>query len=1096
MADLRFNYEDLWFIQTRGPDDKRPEKSWGGYSQDFSEADHVYTAAGMNKMPGKDWAICGIQNREHTELSLLVFDLDIHKAGPEFDPNSLTIDSSTLPVVKSQNGGFHVYIMLHQERGSGNEDDFVVPHDLDWDVDIRGSYVKHHVVAPNDVPGVGGSYELVQDNDIPGFFEVEDALDRIRYQGEPLIEHSPDSGGDYSELDFNRSEEPPADMPRCYARGLELRGEAPDQPDYNSHRVNVLTALCGLAAGYSIDEMVDQWVDEYPPGGNDCDADREKTRYQLEHIASKMDRGDYSPPSIESLEKAGILEPLEECECSIPYHGDSDDEEGLSDEATWEWWADERTDGDLGQDSVIPNAALRHIAREHTDYDLETIPDEKEDLPWLAINDALSWLRYEWGPEELGIDPDDDDDDREVTARGYARHDEDDVYSWEAVRRVYGDSKDMGRYAAVNLLRQHYEFLTPEDTEDLHVYNPDFGVYEKGAKYDIGRELDRELGQYYSTHEKNEILSRLKEVTVERDELEARRFDGQYLCVENGVLDIDSRELLDHDPKWLFTRRLPVSYDEEATCPEIQSFLKDITRRDADWKTMVEMVGNALLPHYKYESFLVLFGRGANGKSTWYNVVRDFLGHDNIQNITLQKLTDRPFAASNLLGQWANIGEDLPNKKIRDMGMLKDLTDNGETWVEPKGKQGFNINNRAKLMFAANEPPVLGERSHAVARRILPIRLPNRYTADPEDEHKDRDEDILDDMTTEEELSGLLNLALDGIRRLQDDGDFSLPESPQERLEYYEQYSDHIKMFAVNCLENEGGEEVEKDEVYNAYTDFCEEKARHSVSRQVFWDQLGQTTLDISIRRPQRPNGDRPRVCDNMTFTDHGKQFASNYDTPDYEVPTLSTVAPGDEGVTVEGRVLDVDTDQPDALAEKAKLQDVTGQVTVSVWAEANKPALEEGQAYRFKNVSVTEYEGHREIQVNEMSGVEELSDGVGNVPAADPGNNEQLGTAADGGEVKTADTEQSTDTDSDGSSGSDETTNGDGDILNLKPQIVRFVDEQQEKYADGVPEQMIIGEFVTDGHDPGRVTEAIETAKHKDGTLTEPADGHYKRGK
>lgn len=760
---------------------------------------------------------------------------------------------------------------------------------------------------------------------------------------------------------------------------------------------------------------------------------------------------------------------------------DTDDsiDEAANDEIVWDAWSQARISGSLDADAVVPTPALRYIVREHLDYDLANVPEDVDGLPWRPHNRALSWLLYEWAPDELGIDPYDEDTDLDaVTARSYKSHDPDNVFSWDAVRWLYDDNKEDGRYAAVRLLRRRHEFLTPEDTEELHIYNEDLGIYEIGANHVVGRRLDRNLGSHYSTHEKTEILSRLRELKYERDELEAQRFDGTYVCVENGVLDVHSREMHDHDPKWLFTRRLPVEYDPDADCPTIRRFLQDITRREADWKTMVEMVGNALLPNYRYESFLVLFGRGANGKSTWLNVVRQFLGRDNVENIMLQKITDRRFAASNLVGKWANIGEDLPQKKIQDLGMLKDLTGGGETWVEPKGKPGFDFQNRAKMMFAANEPPVLGERNHAIARRILPIRLPHRYTADPDDDHKDRIDDLEQSLTTEDELSGLLNLVLDGLERLTDNSDFSLPESPEERLEYYEQFSDHIKMFAVNCLENAPGESEDKDTVYNAYTSFCNEKGREAVSRQVFWDQIRKTTLDVTVSRPQKADGSRHRVVNNLTFTDHGRQFASEYETDDYEVPTISSLATGDAGVTVEGRVTATQSDTPGPIAQKVTIVDETDEITVTIWDDANKPTLAEGQPYRFKNVEVVDYDGHREVQVDKNSGIEELSDGVGNVPPADPGSNQQLDAAADGGEQPAEDT-------ADG----DETPHpdaGGGETVNLKPKVVQHVRSKDDEYPDGVPRDIVFAHLVKQGADPDAAGAAIDNAL-ADGRVHEP---------
>ena len=127
-------------------------------------------------------------------------------------------------------------------------------------------------------------------------------------------------------------------------------------------------------------------------------------------------------------------------------------------------------------------------------------------------------------------------------------------------------------------------------------------------------------------------------------------------------------------------------------------------------------------------------------------------------------------------------------------------------------------------------------------------------------------------------------------------------------------------------------------------------------------------------------------------------------------------------------------------------------------------------------NVQVTTYDGSREVQIGRNSGIEELSDGVGNVPAADPGGNEQLdnAAAADGGSV----------------SGS---LPDDGDDLEqLKPKVVMTVREKEESFDGMVPHDLVVGVLARDGHDPVHVEDALSRAK-QEGTITEPKTEHYR---
>lgn len=450
------------------------------------------------------------------------------------------------------------------------------------------------------------------------------------------------------------------------------------------------------------------------------------------------------------------------------------------------------------------------------------------------------------------------------------------VESWGDVRSIYGMmDDDHGRYAAVNFLRSKYDLMAVEGDDTLYKYDPETGIYVEGAEYDLGRELDRNLGRYYSQHEQREIISRLKQRVVDPDTLNAGECDSQLICVQNGVLDIHTRELHDHDPEYRFIDRLPVKYDDEVEPETYDEFVTEITRREADAKTLNELLGNCLMSNYQYEYVLFLFGEGANGKSTWISTVRELLGRENTSSETLQRLAENRFSTARLQGKMANVAEDLPSTKISDMGKIKDLSGGGMVPAERKNKDPFDFRNRAKLIFAANKPPVLGETTWAVKRRLAPVYLPNRFVDDPDpndDHQKQREYGLDDELTTDEELTGILNRALDGLDRLRENGDISLTESPEERLDLYQRHSDPIKGFRVDCLTH-GREydEIEKQEVYNGYVRYCDNNNEEPVSTQIFWRTLRKTTLDVSISRPRR-DGERIKILSGVRWTDDSDQ--------------------------------------------------------------------------------------------------------------------------------------------------------------------------------------------------------------------------------
>jgi putative DNA primase/helicase len=600
--------------------------------------------------------------------------------------------------------------------------------------------------------------------------------------------------------------------------------------------------------------------------------------------------------------------------------------------------------------------------------------------------------------------------------------------NWDSIRAKYADDELDDKYprqdAARRILSEH-EFATPRDTERLwEYYGPD-GVFEKGGEATVDEILARHLGAHYSQREKNEVIGYIKARTyVDREEFNGGE-DENLLCVANGVLDLETRELYEHSPDYYFVRALQVEYDPDAEAENVEQFLDEITERDADKQTMLEMVGASLWPAYLKGKFMILFGEGGNGKSVFFDLVSRFLGPENVSGWDLQDLGENRFATSALVGKFANIGGDMDSVKVKNTGTLKKLTGGDQMMVEEKNEKAHEFVNSATLMFGANRPPVIDEASKAVKRRLVPIRLPYEFTEDEEEiEERElakeaRDPDVLlQEMTTAEEKSGLLNLALDGLDRLRDEGDVSLPESQQERLEYYEQFSDPIKEFAVRCLDNERNQRVEKDAVYSAYKGFCQDRDYTNRQKSTFFRQLGRTTFDVNSVRTGS-DGDRTQMLDNAMFTDTGEVYAPDYhtdttrsgddsDTAEGDSPTLEDLQPGRHDLEV--TVAEMMDPKPWQQA-RGHVVDDSGNIMQFVAEGTNNPVghVEEDDRVKITKAKVaTDRDGILQIEISgvcdvtvinrdaEQAGLDDGGGGGGNEAAADGGEPESDDQAAD----------------------------------------------------------------------------------------------------
>ena len=103
--------------------------------------------------------------------------------------------------------------------------------------------------------------------------------------------------------------------------------------------------------------------------------------------------------------------------------------------------------------------------------------------------------------------------------------------------------------------------------------------------------------------------------------------DPFLLTVGNGTLDLTTGELRDFRPGDLITRATDVVYSESAECPRWLRFLDEIFARDTQLINFVwRSVGYSLTGDTREQCLFILYGGGANGKSTFLETLLRLVG--------------------------------------------------------------------------------------------------------------------------------------------------------------------------------------------------------------------------------------------------------------------------------------------------------------------------------------------------------------------------------------------------------------------------------------------------------------------------------------
>lgn len=384
-------------------------------------------------------------------------------------------------------------------------------------------------------------------------------------------------------------------------------------------------------------------------------------------------------------------------------------------------------------------------------------------------------------------------------------------------------------------LKRHRAFVL---NDELYIYKN--GVYVKGERT-FHEEATAALGTEFQTRRTNEALAYIKNLIPNISPEEATN-SGDVLNVKNGLINLNTFELMPHTPDLLSVVQLPVAYDPEADCSAIDEFLRKVVPEDCI-PVILEMAGYCLVPTMKYEKALMLVGEGGNGKGTLIAALTALLGTENVAQVSFQDLAENRFAAAELFGKMANLHADIPSKILENSSRFKELVSGDRIRAEEKHHPAFSFFNRAKLIFSANEPPVSKDNTDGFHRRLLIVPFPNKFT----------DRELRQRLFTSEGLSGFLLRALQGLARLRAQDGFSQSATVDAALTDYRQRGDTVFRFISECCIFDPEAMTSKQAVYDAYRAMCFQWGNQPINQANFNARLQILRPDVKEYRKGTP---------------------------------------------------------------------------------------------------------------------------------------------------------------------------------------------------------------------------------------------------
>ena len=314
---------------------------------------------------------------------------------------------------------------------------------------------------------------------------------------------------------------------------------------------------------------------------------------------------------------------------------------------------------------------------------------------------------------------------------------------------------------------------------------------------------------------------------IKSDELDPNPW---LLNVKNGTVDILSGEFREHRQEDMITKIANVEYDPAADCPMWRKFVREIMDNKPDLIQFVQTAaGWSLSGDISEQTMFILYGTGANGKSTFLNTIMYLLGDyatatptetfmkksgDQYTN-DVARLRGTRFVTTTEVEQGRRLAEPL----------IKKITGNDEMTARFLYGEFFNFLPTFKIFMATNHKPVIKGTDHGIWRRIKLIPFTTRIPEEKQDKHLEA--------KLREEAGGILNWLLEGIARWKREG-LKAPRAVLFATDEYRGEMDVIGNFINERCEQQTEFTIRIKELYKAFADWCDENNEHAVSERFF----------------------------------------------------------------------------------------------------------------------------------------------------------------------------------------------------------------------------------------------------------------------
>lgn len=323
------------------------------------------------------------------------------------------------------------------------------------------------------------------------------------------------------------------------------------------------------------------------------------------------------------------------------------------------------------------------------------------------------------------------------------------------------------------------------------------------------------------------LLKMSRAIKIGDDELDKNSY---LFNVQGKTLDLENGRIASPEPKDLITKQSKFVFVKEAKCPTWDMFLMQIFNNDQELIHFVQKaMGYSLSGDVSEQCLFILWGTGANGKSTFLNTLQTLFGDYACSTGTetfMKKTSEQSNDLARLKGMRLVTTSEAEQGKPLSESLVKQITGEDEITARFLYGEFFSFKPTFKIFMATNHKPKIKGADNGIWRRIKMI--PFTVTIPPEQ----RDKTLGDKLLSEN--SGILNWLVKGFVMWRREGLACEPDAVREANEEYRLDMDSVGTFVAECLDIDASMKwrLATKLLYETYVKWCQKNNEKCMSQK------------------------------------------------------------------------------------------------------------------------------------------------------------------------------------------------------------------------------------------------------------------------